>query len=93
MTWQSIVLALGQILFIVALLPSILTKDKPEIWTSVLTGTVALSIAVTYLTLHIELASAMAFLNFVAWGVLAIQKLRQPHRSKTPRKRTAKHAR
>lgn len=78
MTWQSVVLALGQILFIVALLPSILTKDKPEIWTAIMTGTVALSISITYFTLHIELAAWMALLNFVAWGILAVQKYRQP---------------
>ncbi|MGH7195981.1 MAG: hypothetical protein ACREGA_04350 [Candidatus Saccharimonadales bacterium] len=89
MTWQSIVLALGQVVFIIALLPSILTKDKPEIWTAIMTGTVALSISITYLTLNIKLASIMAFLNFVAWSVLAIQKLRQTKRSglKTTRKR------
>ncbi|MGH7237050.1 MAG: hypothetical protein ACREGF_00760, partial [Candidatus Saccharimonadales bacterium] len=82
-TWQSIVLALGQVVFIIALLPSMLTKDKPEIWTSVLTGLVALSISITYLTLHIRLASIMAFLNFVAWAILAVQKLRQSkHRNK-----------
>jgi hypothetical protein len=78
MTWQSVVLAVGQILFIVALLPSILTKDKPEIWTAIMTGAVALSISITYFTLHIELAAWMAFLNFVAWGILAVQKYRQP---------------
>jgi hypothetical protein len=83
MHWQEVVLTVGQIVFIIALLPSIFSHDKPEIWTSVLTGTVALSIAVTYLTLSIPLAAGSAFLNFVAWSVLAIQKLRQ---SKVPPK-------
>ena len=77
MTWQEVVLAVGQIVFIIALLPSILSKDKPEIWTSIMTGAVALSISITYLTLHIKLAAIMAFLNFVAWSILAIQKVRQ----------------
>lgn len=86
MTWQSVVLALGQILFIVALLPSIFTKDKPEIWTSVMTGLVALSISITYLTLDIKLASVMAFLNFIAWSILAIQRHRQPKALKKKRR-------
>lgn len=86
MTWQSIVLALGQILFLVALIPSMLTDDKPEIYTSVMTGLVALSISITYLTLHIKLAAIMAFLNFVAWAILAIQKHRQPQRLKKKRR-------
>lgn len=86
MSWQEVVLAVGQILFLVALIPSILTDDKPEIWTSLMTGAVALSISITYLTLHIKLASVMAFLNFVAWGILAVQKFRQPKRLKTKRR-------
>ncbi|MEO6761742.1 MAG: hypothetical protein ABI220_05245 [Candidatus Saccharimonadales bacterium] len=77
MSWQEIVLAVGQVVFILALLPSILTKDKPEIWTSILTGTVALSISITYSTLSLKAAAISAFFNFVAWGILAFQKLHQ----------------
>lgn len=86
MTWQAIVLAVGQILFSVALLPSIFTSDKPEIWTSAMTGSVALSVSIAYFTLGIKFASAMAFLNFVAWSVLAVQKFRQPKRLKKERR-------
>ncbi|HEX7368223.1 MAG TPA: hypothetical protein VF261_01035 [Candidatus Saccharimonadales bacterium] len=86
MTWQEIVLAAGQILFLVALIPSMVTDDKPEIYTSIMTGAVALSISITYLTLHIKLASVMAFLNFVAWGILAVQKFRQPKSLKKKRR-------
>lgn len=85
MHWQELVLTLGQVVFIIALLPSIFSSDKPEIWTSVLTGTVALSIAITYVTLSIPIAAASAFLNFVAWSVLAIQKTRQSKRNVRPR--------
>lgn len=82
MTWQAIVLTLGQVVFIIALFPSIFSKDKPEIWTSILTGTVALSISVTYTTLSLKLAAISAFFNFVAWAILAIQKMRQIKKSK-----------
>lgn len=77
MNWQGIVLAVGQVVFIIALVPSIMTKDKPEIWTSILTGTVALSISITYMTLSLKAAAISAFFNFVAWGILAIQKMHQ----------------
>ena len=80
MNWQETILTLGQIIFIVALVPSILSKDKPQIWTSIITGLVALSISITYLTLNIPFAAISAFLNFVAWGVLAIQKYHQIQR-------------
>jgi hypothetical protein len=76
MSWQEIVLAIGQIVFIIALLPSIFSKDKPDIWTSILTGTVALSISITYTTLSLKAAAISAFFNFVAWSILAIQKFR-----------------
>jgi hypothetical protein len=81
MHWQEIVLTIGQLVFIIALLPSILSKDKPEIWTSILTGTVALSIAITYITMSIPIAAISAFLNFVAWSILAIQKYKQNHKT------------
>ena len=77
MHWQQTVLALGQVVFIAALLPSVFSKDKPEIWTSIITGLVALSIAITYITMNLPVAAVSAFFNFVFWSVLALQKLRQ----------------
>jgi 1,4-dihydroxy-2-naphthoate octaprenyltransferase len=87
MSWQELILTLGQVIFIVALLPSVFTKDKPEIWTSVLTGLVAYSIGVTYTTLHMPLAAVSAGLNGVFWTILAVQKLRL---NKSAGKRKAK---
>jgi hypothetical protein len=77
MKWQEIILTLGQIIFIVALLPSVFSKDKPEIWTSILTGLVAYSICATYFTLSLPLAAISAGFNGVFWSILAIQKYRQ----------------
>lgn len=77
MHWQETVLAIGQIAFIIALLPSVFSNDKPEIWTSIITGTVALSIAVTYTTMNLPLAAISAFFNFVFWSILAFQKVCQ----------------
>lgn len=93
MTWQEIVLAVGQVVFIIALLPSIFSKDKPEIWTSILTGTVALSISITYTTLSLKAAAISAFFNFVAWGILAIQKLHQMKNAKISPKANRQSAR
>lgn len=77
MNWQQTVLALGQVVFIIALLPSVFTSDKPEIWTSLITGTVALSIAGTYATMRMPIAAVSAFFNFVFWSILAFQKWQQ----------------
>lgn len=85
MHWQQTILALGQIVFIVALLPSVFSSDKPEIWTSIITGTVALSIAITYTTMSLPVAAISAFFNFVFWSILAFQKFRQMKQKKVSR--------
>ncbi len=76
MHWQDVVLTIGQVIFIVALFPSILSKDKPALQTSLLTAAVALSIAVVYVTLSIPFAAISAALNGALWCVLAVQKWR-----------------
>lgn len=76
MHWQDIVLTIGQIIFIIALVPSILSPDKPALQTSVVTAAVALSIAAVYVTLSIPFAAISAALNGVLWLVLAVQKWR-----------------
>lgn len=82
MHWQETVLALGQVIFILALLPSVFSKDKPEIWTSIITGLVALSISITYATMSLQVAAISAFFNFTFWSILAIQKLHQMNAEK-----------
>ena len=76
MHWQDWVLTIGQIIFIIALFPSILSKDKPALQTSLLTAAVAFSIAVVYVTLSVQFAAISAALNGVLWLILAIQKYR-----------------
>jgi uncharacterized MnhB-related membrane protein len=76
MHWQDVVLTIGQIIFIVALFPSILSKDKPALQTSLLTSAVSLSIAVVYLSLAVPFAAISAAMNGTLWLVLAIQKWR-----------------
>ena len=76
MHWQDVILTIGQVIFIIALFPSILSKDKLALQTSVLTSAVALSIAVVYLTLSIPFAAISAALNGALWFVLAVQKWR-----------------
>ncbi|MCL4357527.1 hypothetical protein M1512_01360 [Patescibacteria group bacterium] len=89
MHWQETVLAVGQIVFIVALLPSLFSRDKPEIWTSIITGTVALSIAITYATMNLPLAAISALFNFIFWSILAVQKYRQKKYPKAVKRRAS----
>lgn len=75
--WQDIVIAIGSLIFAAALMPSVLSKDKPALWTSVTTGFVLAVFTVTYASLSLWYATFTTSLAALLWIVLAIQKLTQ----------------
>ena len=77
MHWQDAILTVGQIIFVIALIPSMLSKDKPAQATSFLTGSVALSIAFVYVTLSLWFAAATAGINAIFWYILLAQRYRR----------------
>lgn len=77
MIWQDIVLAGGSLLFTVALIPSIRSKHKPALTTSVLTGSVLLLFTFTYATLELWFSAVSVCVNGLMWLTLALQKYRQ----------------
>ncbi|HVX24356.1 MAG TPA: hypothetical protein VG992_03380 [Candidatus Saccharimonadales bacterium] len=77
MQWQDYVIAVGSILFIIALMPSVLGKNKPALSTSVMTGSVLMVFAITYTTLHLWFAGITTALTAIQWFILAIQKYQQ----------------
>jgi hypothetical protein len=74
MHWQDPVLTAAQAMFILALFPSILSKDKPALATSLLNGAVAACIGLVYVSLSLWFAAISAALNSILWLVLAAQK-------------------
>ncbi|MDO8583168.1 MAG: hypothetical protein Q7R51_01420 [bacterium] len=74
MLWQDWVLTLGSSIFIIALLPSVLSKNKPALSTSLMTGAVLIVFAIVYLTLFLWISAVTTFLTGGLWFVLAIQK-------------------
>lgn len=84
MHWQDIVFSIGQWIFIVALIPSVLSKDKPALSSSLLTGTVLAVFAVTYLSLSLWFSGATTILVSGMWFTLAIQKYRANRNIKSP---------
>jgi hypothetical protein len=78
MIWQDIVLAIGSWIFIVALVPALIGKDKPPVSSSALTGAVLAVYVMVYLTLHLWISVASTTILSIAWLTLAVQK----HRSK-----------
>jgi hypothetical protein len=76
--WQDIVLAIGSLIFALALLPSVFSQHKPALWTSGLTGVVLVIFAVTYASLTLWYATVTTSLAAILWLVLAVQKMLQP---------------
>ena len=76
MAWQDLIIAAGQWVFLLALLPSIFGKDKPALSTSILTSTVLAVLAFTYATLSLWVSTISGILVSSAWLVLAVQKYR-----------------
>lgn len=75
LTWQDWVLTIGQILFFVALLPSIFSQHKPSAWTSFMTGGTLTAFTVVFFSLGLIWGAVTAALVAVAWYVLLLQKL------------------
>ncbi|MDO8487104.1 MAG: hypothetical protein Q7S45_02345 [Candidatus Curtissbacteria bacterium] len=77
MLWQDWVFSVGSWIFVAALIPTIRGKQKPEISTSLTTGTVLGIFAIAYLTLNLWLSTASTLVTSASWFILAYQKHRQ----------------
>ncbi len=76
MTWQDIILSVGSWIFTIALIPSVISKDKPALSSSLTTAIVLTVYAVVYVTISLWTAAASTVLVAVMWYTLAIQKIR-----------------
>ncbi len=77
MSWQDIILTIGNLLLAASLIPSVTGSDKPALSTSLLTGSILLTFAVVYTTLSLWASVFAISLNIALWLVLAVQKYRQ----------------
>jgi len=75
-TWQDWVIMVGQLVFLVALLPSVFTADKPNRWSSLLTALVIVAFGVTYWTLDMYFSVASSAALGLVWFILFLQKVR-----------------
>ena len=74
MPWQDWIFTIGQLIFVIALIPTIKGKDKPAFITSFITSIFIFLFGLTYLSLNLWGSAIFAFLNATAWAVLAFQK-------------------
>lgn len=73
--WQDTVIAICNLAFVPAMLPTILGKDKPALSTSVLNAIIVSIIAFALATLDLWLAFSSAAIIALTWAVLAVQKI------------------
>lgn len=71
--WQDYVVAIGQGLFTLALIPSLRGKNKPDILTSGMTATVLYAFVAVYISLHMPGAAILTGVCGVGWSMLSVQ--------------------
>jgi hypothetical protein len=74
--WQDTVIAICQLAFLPAMLPTILGKNKPALSTSLLNMLIVGTIVFALGTLHLWFSVATGLINASAWAILAIQSWR-----------------
>ena len=74
MHWQDLIITIGQILLSVALIPMVLSKDKPALSSSLLTGSVLATYAFVYITIQFWFGALMTTTTGALWFTLAFQK-------------------
>lgn len=72
--WQDFVMMMGSIGFIASLLPSVFSKDKPQILTSISTAIILISFTICYLSMGLYLSSILTVFTAILWIILARQK-------------------
>jgi hypothetical protein len=73
MNWQDIVLGVGGFAFSIALLPTVLGKNKPAKTTSAMTSFFLWSFCSVYISYHLWLTLAAGMLSALTWTVIFIQ--------------------
>lgn len=77
MIWQDIVISIASWAGTAALIPSLLSEDKPALWSCILTTMIVTTFGICYLTLGLWSAAASSGLLALAWATLGFQKWRR----------------
>jgi hypothetical protein len=72
--WQDYIISVGAFLFIISLIPSIKSQNKPDLKTSIPIALVLFIFTITYISLELWLAALTNFGTAISWSILAVQK-------------------
>lgn len=87
MHWQDWIFSLGQVIFLIALIPTLKGRDKPAFTTSAVTATILAIFALTYFTLNLLFTTVSSIFMTAAWATLALQKYLQDRQSLSSNKK------
>jgi hypothetical protein len=76
MPWQDIIITIGTFIFAIALIPTLRSKDKPPVSTSLTTGITLIVFALTFASLGLWFSCIMNLFTGSLWLTLALQKHR-----------------
>jgi len=80
--WHDVVLSVSVLAFNLALLPSLIGKQKPRMATSIMTALFLIPEVIVFFSLSLWYSFSMALLNALFWLMLAIQRYAQVNASK-----------
>lgn len=75
--WQDAVLTVGSLVFMLALLPSVVGEDKPAAWTSLITAAVLYVFAGVDMTIGLTFTALTTACTASLWTTLLIQRRRR----------------
>lgn len=75
--WQDAVLTAGSLVFMLALLPSVLGEDKPAPWTSLTTAATLYVFAGVDMTLGLTFTALTTAGTATLWATLLVQRMRR----------------
>ena len=82
MLWQDFIFSIGGFAFFLALLPSILSDEKPAFWTSFMTAAFLSLFVYTFTTLELWLSAVGQGLVALGWWTLTVQSyMKQRHQA------------
>jgi hypothetical protein len=64
---------IGSLFFVVALIPSIISKNKPHPGTSLITAAILYMFATIYVGMYLEFAAIVTYVTAICWSILFIQ--------------------
>jgi threonine/homoserine/homoserine lactone efflux protein len=85
MIWD-IVVANVQVVFVVAMLPSLVSDKKPHVWSSAITAAGLGVMTVAFFNMEIYFTAATTFLGALVWWILYLQEIARLTNGRRPKK-------